>query len=84
MICTSPASSRATSPTRHIRVRAKPCAGLVGSLGWAANHGKQTGTPPRIAVPAPNTARGLRNSTEDACPVGVHSQRCAPYGVSRA
>src|SRR5687768_18490373 len=46
-----------------------------------SNHGKQTGTPPRMALPDANTAYGLMERAGFVSPAGIHSQTWAPYGV---
>ena len=45
----SPFCDWETDSTCHFEIRAKPCAGASGSSCLSQNHGKQIGTPPRIA-----------------------------------
>ena len=59
-----------TDSTDHSRMRAKPWSGARGSSGLGPNHGKITGTPPRIARPAAKALRGLVKSTGGDEPAG--------------
>jgi hypothetical protein len=50
-------------------VRAKPCCGAFGLTALGPNHGKISGTPPRIALAGSNRLWPLMNST-GLCPRG--------------
>src|SRR5262245_50290802 len=61
----------------HDFARTKPCAGALGSSALVPNHGKHTGTPPRIARPCSHRDFELRKSTSSA-PAGFQEVTCAP------
>ena len=66
---TLPFSNDSTARTSHCDSRAKPCAGS-SSRAPGPNHGQQTGTPPRIGLPASNQEEPLIHSTGRS-PAGV-------------
>ena len=45
------ADDHSVASRRHARCRTKPCAGVLSPSRPGPNHGKQIGTPPRIALP---------------------------------
>ena len=49
--CSAPFASGITDRSVHGRMRAKPWIGASGAPAFGPNHGKQTGTPPRIGLP---------------------------------
>ena len=57
----SPTSSAPSSV--HSDTRANPCAGASGASALGPNHGKQIGTPPRMAAAAVNRLCALRKRT---------------------
>src|SRR5262249_19876510 len=57
--------------------RTKPCAGALVSPTLSPNHGKQIGTPPRIAWPCSHCDCELTKSTSSP-PSGFQEVTCAP------
>ena len=64
-------------------MRAKPCMGACLSVACGPNHGKQTGTPPRIGLAGSKALSRLRKIT-GARPRGCHAARCAPCRYTSA
>src|SRR5262249_20572556 len=58
-------------------VRTSPCAGAVGLAALFPNHGKQTGTPPRIARPCSHRDFRLTKNTSSV-PAGFQDVTWAP------
>ena len=59
-------------------MRAKPCIGASGAPAFGPNQGKQTGTPPRIGLPASKRLSPLIHSTGFS-PFGWKWATCAPW-----
>src|SRR5450755_5023347 len=74
-VTASPESEMASSC--HDFVRTNPCAGALGLSALSPNHGKQIGTPPRIAMPSCQRDFELTKSTSSA-PAGFHEVTWAP------
>src|ERR1700680_3972024 len=77
MLTATPSSTCSIDSSCHSFVRTNPCAGALWASTFSPNHGKQIGTPPRIACPCSHRDCELRKSTS-SLPAGFQEVMCAP------